>query len=138
MSDTTPFGYKTCDIEAFSFWVQFKTTGYPRKLRREWDAANADETIAIVLRYVDKWSITDLDGEAVDLARARAEAQARAEANVKANNPALLAAERARAKYEHAQLPEPLGNVEDAAVTWLVRAFVEFWLRELTLPRKNF
>ena len=102
MSET--FGLKTCDVPTYGHvWVQWKTSGYPRKLRREWDAANADATLAIVLRYVASWSLTDLDGAAVPL------------------------------------VPETacLDNVEDAVVAWLVRAFVQFWLLELSAPRPN-
>jgi len=132
-----PFGYKTCDIESFPFWVQFKTAGYPRKLRREWDSAGAEETIAIVLRYVEAWSITDLDGAPVDLVLARAQSLDRANTSTRANSVDLPIAERNKAKRELAALPDPLGNVEDGVVTWLVRAFVEFWLRELIQPRKN-
>lgn len=66
MSETHPFGHKVCDVPTYEHvWAQFKTSGYPRKLRREFDAANADEMQRIVLRYVAAWHVTDLDGAAV-------------------------------------------------------------------------
>jgi hypothetical protein len=102
MSET--FGHKVCDVPTYEHvWVDFKQNGYPRKLRREWDAADADETLRIVLRYVVAWSVTDLDGQAV----------------------------------ENTSDGACLDNVEDAVVAWLVRAFVKFWLAELSLPRPN-
>ena len=73
MSDATElsgqeFGRAVCDRPEYAgVWVQFKTTGYPRKLRREWDAANADATLAIVLRYVIAWNVRDVDGADVAL-----------------------------------------------------------------------
>ena len=100
-----PFGRKVCEADA-SMWVQFKTSGYPRKLRREWDAANTSETVwAIVARYVADWHITDLAGQPVPVASV---------ADLRA-----------------------LDNVEDAVVTWIIRAFSTFWLTEATVPRPN-
>ena len=104
MSETDPFGLKHCDVPTYEHvWCQWKTSGYPRKLRREWDGANAHDTLCIVLRYVAAWGVTDLAGNAVTLA------------------------------------PDPacLDDVEDGVVAWLVRAFVGFWLVELTAPRPN-
>ena len=64
MSET--FGHKVCDVPTYEHvWVEFKTSGYPRKLRREFDAANATETLGIVLRYVAEWGMTDLAGQPV-------------------------------------------------------------------------
>ena len=59
----------------FDVWVRFKTTGYPFRMRREWDAAKTDEaTLAIVLPRVVEWNIKDADGKAVpvDLSRGAA------------------------------------------------------------------
>lgn len=68
MADT-PFNHKQCDLPGYeSFWVRFKTSGYPRKLRREWDEANtADKTLGIVLRYVAGLGLKDLDGNEIPL-----------------------------------------------------------------------
>lgn len=71
MSDSelsgAPFGRKFCDIPGYTdCWVQFKTSGYPRKLRREWDAAKEDSvTWEIIARYIAAWNIKDIDGGAV-------------------------------------------------------------------------
>ena len=66
MSETDVFGRKACDVPTYEHvFVQFKTQGYPRKLRREWDEADADLMLRIVLRYVATWGVTDLDGAAV-------------------------------------------------------------------------
>lgn len=66
MSDQ-PLGKKTCTLPGYeACWVQFKTSGYPRKLRREWDESKGgDDTLAIVLRYVTAWHLTDLEGQPV-------------------------------------------------------------------------
>jgi hypothetical protein len=57
---------KTCDVPTYAHvFIQFRTSGYPRKLRREWDAADANETLAIVLRYVESWNMTGVGGENV-------------------------------------------------------------------------
>ena len=101
------FGRKQCDLEGYeTCWVEFKTSGYPRKLRREWDAANTSEAVwAIVGRYIADWHMLDLAGQSVTYAQ---------------NVP--LAA---------------LDDVEDAMVTWIIRAFSTFWLTEVTVPRPN-
>ncbi len=97
-------GKKFCDVPGYGdCWVQFKTSGYPRKLRREWDAANADGVWAIVTRYT-------LDGSLLDLAASQVKLPA---------------------SYES------VGNVEDAVVAWVLRAFIAFWLTELLQPRPN-
>ena len=72
MSDSelsgAPFGRKFCDIPGYTdCWVQFKTSGYPRKLRREVDAADAAGVWAIIARYITASNIRDLDGAAVTL-----------------------------------------------------------------------
>lgn len=103
-----PFGHKACDVPGHeSVWVRFKTSGYPRKLRREWDAtSDADGTWAIVMRYVTDWHLVDVDGAPVELPAGE--------------RPVTL-----------------VDNVEDAVVSWLMRAFTTFWLAELVAPRKN-
>lgn len=102
------FGTKTCDVAGYeACWVQFKLSGYPRRLRREWDASdNADATWAIVMRYVTGWKLTDLAGNDVPLPDG--------------DRPLSI-----------------VDDVEDAVVTWLTRAFIQFWLVELVAPRPN-
>lgn len=65
-----PFGRKTCDLAGYeACWVQFKTSGYPRKLRKEWDATTtADSVWSIVGRYLADWHLVDLAGQAVPVA----------------------------------------------------------------------
>lgn len=65
---TERLGLKRCDLPGFEHvWVQFRTSGYPFRLRREWDAADGRQTIAIVLRYVEAWNLPDVDGQVVPL-----------------------------------------------------------------------
>ena len=67
MSETEKFGLKHCDLPTFEHvWVLFKTSGYPRKLRKEWDSADANQTLDIVLRYVAAWGVTDLANNVVE------------------------------------------------------------------------
>lgn len=115
-----PFNHKTCDVPGYEHvWVQFRTSGYPRKLRREWDAAaDVDATLAIVLHYVQAWGLTDLSGQPAALPAAR---------------PWPLPAGLTEAEHPARCLDE----VEDAVVAWLVRVFTQFWLVELTTPRPN-
>ncbi len=101
------FGRVDCKEPQFpGAWVKFKTSGYPRKLRREWDNANANGTLEIILRYVEAWNIPALGGDVV----------------------ALPAGERKA---------DLMDDVEDALVAWLIRAFLNFWLNELTAARPN-
>ena len=69
MSETelsVPFGKKFCDVPGYTdCWVQFKTAGYPRKLRREVDAADAAGVWAIVVRYIIASNLRDLSGNVV-------------------------------------------------------------------------
>lgn len=104
MTESLPLGKKVCSVAGYEeCFVVFKTSGYPRKLRKEWDdSKGGDDTLAIVLRYVTAWNITDLAGQSVAPGDLRA-----------------------------------LDEVEDAVVAWLTRAFVDFWLRELTAPSPN-
>ena len=112
MTEAEEFGRKVCDVPGFeSVWVRFATRGYPRKLRREWDEADADGVQRIVLRYVQEWNVPDVAGAPVPLPAAPAEP---------AGGRASL-----------------LDDVEDAGVVWLVRAFQRFWLVELLAPRPN-
>jgi len=109
MADQEEFGRKVCDVPGFEeTWVRFATRGYPRKLRREWDEADADKVQCIVLRYVTAWNVPDVAGVAIPLPDAPAE------------RPATL-----------------LDEVEDSVVVWLVRSFQRFWLVELLAPRPN-
>ncbi len=63
-----PFGKKFCDVPGYTdCWVQFKTSGYPRKLRREVDAADAAGVWAIIARYISASNLRDLDGGVVTL-----------------------------------------------------------------------
>ena len=49
-------------------WVQFKTKGYPFKLRREWESLTDDAAVlGIVLRYVESWSLKDVNGNEIVL-----------------------------------------------------------------------
>jgi hypothetical protein len=68
MSET--FGHKVCDVPGYEHvWCQFATSGYPRKLRREWDAADSDEIQRIFLRYITAWHLTDVAGAVVENTR---------------------------------------------------------------------
>lgn len=65
MADETPFGrynYPGRD----DIWVQFKAGPYRNRTKREWDALrNEAETFVYLMRYVDSWSLKDLDGKSV-------------------------------------------------------------------------
>lgn len=73
-TDSLPLGKKVCTVPGYeACWVQFKTAGYPRKLRREWDESKGgDDTLAIVLRYVSAWHIVDVTGQVVEPGDVRA------------------------------------------------------------------
>lgn len=61
-------GLKQCDLPGFEHvWAQFRTSGYPFRLRREWDAASGEQAIALVLGYIVDWNLTDVDGAPVAL-----------------------------------------------------------------------
>lgn len=65
-----PFGTKQCDVPGYEdCWVSFRTSGYPRKLRREWDEAEVDERYATLLGYVSAWNLRDLAGAALENTR---------------------------------------------------------------------
>ena len=69
MSEPETFGLKHCDVPTYEhIWIQWKTSGYPRKLRREWVETGNDAaaTFAIVLRYVQAWHMTDVTGAPVE------------------------------------------------------------------------
>ena len=111
MSETegAPFGTKQCDVPGYEdCWVRFALSGYPRRLRREWMAADYNQTWAIVMRYVTAWQVRDIPGQAVELPPEQA-----------------------------ARAYEIVDDVEEAVVGWLVRSFSEFWLRDLPSPRPN-
>lgn len=98
------FGKKFCEVPGYGdCWVQFKTSGYPRKLRREVDQSDAAGVWAIIARYVGASNLRDLAGQVVAI------------------TPDLTCVD----------------NVEDAVVTWINRAFYQFWLVELVEPRPN-
>ena len=62
------FNRKACEVEGFeSLWVEFKTSGYPRKLRKEWDEAESDGVLSIILRYVKDWNLAGIDGKSITL-----------------------------------------------------------------------
>lgn len=69
-----PFNRKACPIVGYEqCWVEFKTSGYPRKLRRLWDETkDADATLEIVLSYITAWSLVDVNGAAIELGRTAA------------------------------------------------------------------
>ena len=63
-----PFGRKVYEVEGRdACWVQFKTSGYPRKLRREWDVADYQGAYAIAISYIVDGMIWDVDGQPVKL-----------------------------------------------------------------------
>ena len=138
LADTLPFNHKTCDVPGYEhLWVRFKTYGYPRKLRAEWDSAQPNRVIEIITRYVEAWEVVDLDGRHVDLGNARQNAIARAEIETRIVDLNLPIAERTKAKHELGAMPDALGDVEDAVIAWLVRVFLNYWINELIAPRKN-
>ena len=62
------FNRKACEVAGFeSLWVEFKTSGYPRKLRREWDDADSNGVLGIIMRYVKDWNLTDIHGQPISL-----------------------------------------------------------------------
>ncbi len=138
MADTLPFNHKACDIAGYeTLWVRFETRGYPKRLRREWDSAGPCATLEIITRYVEAWQVIDLYGTALEFSNVRQNAVKRAEVEKRANDLSLKAGERAKAKKELDEMPDALGDIEDAVLVWLIRTFKEFWLVELTAPRKN-
>ena len=64
----TEYNLRVCPAPGLeSVWVKFATRGYARKLRREWDAAKPDQMLEIVLRFVEAWSLTDINGAPIPL-----------------------------------------------------------------------
>ena len=102
------FGTKTCDVVGYeACYVTFATRGYPRRLRKEWDETTGAD---------GTWAIVMRYVTAwkiIDLAGA---------------DVPLPDGERPLTLVD---------NVEDAVVTWITRAFVNFWLVELVVPRPN-
>lgn len=103
------WGLYRCELpEQPAAWVQFKTTGYPFKLRRQWEEAKNDaEVLALVLPRVERWSITGANGEPL------------------ADPQACLAD------------LHLLDELEEALLMWLTRCFWDFWRVKLLQPRKN-
>ena len=63
-----PFGKKFCEVPGYGdCWVQFATSGYPRKLRREMDGTDAAGVWAIIARYVTSAHIHNLSGAEVTI-----------------------------------------------------------------------
>ena len=55
-----------CDAPGYEgVWVRFKTRGYPFKLRQEWRAADDVGALAILRRYIEDWSVTNMTGAPV-------------------------------------------------------------------------
>jgi len=70
LSEREAFGRKMCDVPEYpDVWVQFKTTGYPFKLRRQWEALNSDQSILseIILPRITEWNFVDIGGAPVGL-----------------------------------------------------------------------
>ncbi len=62
------FGVARCNLPEYSeVWVRFKTSGYPFSLRREWEAADEEETFRIMAAHVEDWNLPDLSGGVVAL-----------------------------------------------------------------------
>lgn len=118
--DTLPFGWKQHpDLPAVR--VKFKTRGYPFRLRREWQEATDAKTLDIVLRYVEEWTLPDMDGVPLPLPPVD---ERKAPVMMVNKVPVLLS-------------PPVFDRVEDAIVVWLIRTFAQFWRWELTQPRPN-
>ena len=65
MADETPFGRYTYPGRD-DVWVQFKAGPYRMRTKREWDDTRDEAKIyAFLMRYVESWSLKDLDGKAV-------------------------------------------------------------------------
>ncbi len=134
----TPFNHKACTVPGYEdCWVRFKTSGYPKRLRREWDSAGSNLTLEIITRYIEAWQMRDLQASLLEFADVRSNAIERAEMEKRADDMTLTAAERTKARKKLDGLPDALGDVEDAVIIWLIRTFKDFWLAELTAPRKN-
>ena len=103
------FGLYRCDIPEYpAVWVRFKTTGYPFKLRRQFDDSKNDrETMLLVLPRVEAWSVVDAEGVVMP------------------------------PPDECIAQPDRLDDIEEALLYWLVRVFYDFWRVKLILPRKN-
>ena len=81
--------------------------------------------------------MVDLSGAILDFADVRQNAVERAEVEKRAGDFSLSAGERTKAKKKLDEMPDALGDIEDAVLIWLIRTFKDFWLGELTAPRKN-
>lgn len=69
LAETMPFNHKPCTVLGYEdCWVKFKTSGYPRKLRREWDKApDIDACLKIILSYIEAAQLRDIEGAAIVL-----------------------------------------------------------------------
>lgn len=71
MSDemSQPFNKKTCSLSGYEqCWVEFKTSGYTRKFRKNWIATNLpDEIVGLTLKNVTAWRMLDVDGNEIPL-----------------------------------------------------------------------
>lgn len=108
-NDVSEFGVYHCEFpEQPEAMLKFKTTGYPFKLRRQWDETNdAVEILKLILPHVDRWTMRGASGEELP------------------------------APAECLDDVAKLDDLEEALVGWLVRSFREFWLVKLLAPRKN-
>jgi len=132
------FNRKTCELPGLeSVWVEYQTRGYPRKLRREWDAAGPDEVLEIILRYIQAWNLLDLNGLALEVTEVRENYRERITLSQRKNDTSLPLAERRKAAQDYEAFYDALGNVEDSLIVWLIRSFQQFWIYELTQPRKK-
>jgi len=111
--DASEFGTVTCGLPEYAdVWVRFRTSGYPFSLRKQWEQANDEGALDLILPRVVAWNLRDVDGLSVDLPEG----------------------ERQHALQERTLV---FDNVDDALVVWMIRAFFMFWRRDLTGPRKN-
>lgn len=102
------FGRYECEAQPGT-WVQFRTSGYPFKLRKQWrDVFKEAEVLEFVLKYVADWSLKTVDGTPVVLPPAPGERKA-----------ALV------------------DDVENVVVAWLVSIFGTWLMGDSVRPPKN-
>jgi len=102
------FGVLHCDRPEYpEVWVRFKTSGYPFKLRREWDnTESVSARLAMIIPHIADWNLPDIIGQNVPLDGAARDATL-------------------------------FDEIDDLLVMWIVFAFTRFWLYDLAMPRKN-
>lgn len=68
-NEASEFGRVNCEVPEYSgAWVKFKTRGYPFGLRKQWDESSDNIwLIETILKYVDEWSLTDFNGQPIEL-----------------------------------------------------------------------